>query len=139
MALCSVLTTLQKLTVVIYHIAMGSTLRDLRDYIESNGGKVVAVTTLTAPEKDYRISVSKENLENLNKYGGAVNELLREYGITDNIKGLTDREAKEIVGVLSDRGRAGENQKGIRGSFCLHARKIQEDYLLNASRQSVKV
>jgi len=92
------------------HIAMGSTLRDLRDYIESNGGNVVAITTLTAPEQDYRISISKENFENLSKYGEPLNELLREYGITDNIKGLTDREASEIIELLSDRGRNPETQ-----------------------------
>ena len=115
------------------HISMGSTLRDLRDYIESNGGNVVAVTTLTAPKHDYKISISKENFEKLSVYGEPLNEFLREYGITDNIKGLTDREATEIIGLLSDRGRNPETQEGIRRSACLHAREIQENYLANLS------
>ncbi|MCR5401186.1 MAG: Flp pilus assembly complex ATPase component TadA [Treponema sp.] len=111
------------------HISMGSTLRDLRDYIETNGGKVVAITTLTAPEQDYKISISKENIEKLSVYGEPINEFLREYGITDNIKGLTDREASEIIGLLSDRGRNPETQEGIRRSACLRLREIQENYL----------
>lgn len=115
------------------HISMGSTLRDLRDYIESNGGNVVAVTTLTAPEQDYKISISKENFEKLTVYGEPLNEFLREYGITDNIKGLTDREATEIIGLLSDRGRNPETQEGIRRSACLRCREIQENYLANLS------
>ena len=115
------------------HISMGSTLRDLRDYIESNGGNVVAVTTLTAPEQDYKISISKENFEKLSVYGEPLNEFLREYGITDNIKGLTDREATEIIGLLSDRGRNPETQEGIRRSACLRCREIQENYLANLS------
>ncbi len=115
------------------HISMGSTLRTLRDYIESNGGNVVAVTTLTAPKHDYKISISKENFEKLSVYGEPLNEFLREYGITDNIKGLTDREDTEIIGLLSDRGRNPETQEGIRRSACLRCREIQENYLANLS------
>ena len=94
---------------------------------------VVAVTTLTAPEQDYKISISKENFEKLSVYGEPLNEFLREYGITDNIKGLTDREATEIIGLLSDRGRNPETQEGIRRSACLRCREIQENYLANLS------
>ena len=66
---------------------------------------IQVLITLTAPEQDYKISISKENFEKLSVYGEPLNEFLREYGITDNIKGLTDREATEIIGLLSDRGR----------------------------------
>lgn len=127
------------------HISMGSTLRDMKNYIESNGGNVVAITTLTAPEKDYKISLSKENYEKLNQYGEPLNELLQEYGITDNLRGITDREAKEIVGLLSDRGRNPETQEGTRRIFCLRCRQIQEDYLLknpelhNSNQQQTKL
>lgn len=113
------------------HIALGGTLRDLKDYIESNGGKVVAITTLTAPEKDYKISLSKENLETLSQYGEPLNGLLQEYGITDNINGLTNKEAAEIIKLLSDRERIRDSSQGARASFCLRCRQIQENYLLN--------
>ena len=84
------------------HVTMGSTLRDLKDYIESKGGKVVAVSTLTASAGGTKLRPTEEQIKKLNEKG-ITNEQLRELGIADSTDGLTRREAAEIL-VLADKG-----------------------------------
>ena len=82
------------------HVTMGGTLRDLKDYIESKGGKVVAVTTLTASAGGSKLQPTAEQIEQL-KQKGITNEQLKELGIADDIAGLTKGEARELL-VLAD-------------------------------------
>lgn len=84
------------------HVTMGSTLRDLKDYIESKGGKVVAVSTLTASAGGTKLRPTEEQIKELTDKGIS-NEQLKELGIADSIDGLTRREAAEVL-VLADRG-----------------------------------
>ena len=111
------------------HIDSGSTLRDLKDYIESNGGNVVAFSTLTTLNYDTKILPSKENLEILNRYGEKVDELLYEYGITDNKQGLTDGEVQELIKLLSDRS-GNQRFEGRRQEyFAAACRAIKNEYV----------
>ena len=91
------------------HVNMGGSLRDLRDYIETNGGIVVAATSLTAEEDSDNLKISDENLKELSKWGESLNETLRYYGITDNYRGLTNKEAKYVLRLLANTRRAGRN------------------------------
>ncbi|UKK52167.1 hypothetical protein L6472_06185 [Prevotella sp. E13-17] len=92
------------------HVTMGGTLRDLKDYIESEGGKVVAVSTLTASAGGTKLKPTDEQIEQLNNKG-VTNEQLRELGIADSPEGLTRSEAKEILVLADGRG----NQVTSRG------------------------
>ena len=78
-----------------------------------------------------KIQVSKENLEKLNSYGEKLDELLKEYGITDNKSGLTAKEASEIICCLSDGRRSSEIEGGFRKSFVESLNSIKENYLSN--------
>ena len=89
------------------HVTMGGTLRDLKDYIESKGGKVVAVSTLTASAGSTKLRPTEEQIRQLNEKG-ITNEQLERAGIADSFDGLTRSEAREIL-VLADAG-------GDRGS-----------------------
>ena len=84
------------------HTDYGGTLRDFKDFIESKGGNVVAFSTLTSLNKETRILPDKENLSKLNRYGGKLDELLKQFGITDNKEGLTDGEVTGLLRLLSD-------------------------------------
>ncbi len=92
------------------HITMGSTLRDLKDYIESKGGKVVAVSTLTASAGGTKLIPTKEQIQQLNEKG-VTNEQLREIGIADSIEGLTRREAAEILVLVDRRGNSRSSRR----------------------------
>ena len=78
-----------------------------------------------------KIQVSKENLEKLNSYGEKLDELLKEYGITDNKSGLTAKEASEIICCLSDGRRSSEIEGGLRKGFIESLNSIKENYLSN--------
>lgn len=105
------------------HVTMGSTLRDLKDYIESKGGKVVAVSTLTASAGGTKLRPTEEQIRQLNEKA-ITNEQLRELGIADSIDGLTRREAAEVL-VLADRGGERGTAQGFHGLFGHGNRRLQ--------------
>ena len=57
---------------------------------------------MTSLNKETRILPDKENLSKLNRYGGKLDELLKQFGITDNKEGLTDGEVTGLLRLLSD-------------------------------------
>lgn len=85
---------------------MGGTLRDLKDYIESKGGKVVEVTALAASRWGTQLRPTEEQIRKL-KEKGIEDEQLREIGIADDIAGLTRAEAQEILVLVNSRGNQG--------------------------------
>lgn len=97
------------------HITMGCTVRDMKDYIESKGGKVVAVSTLTKSMGDAASLVPTEEDINSLKELGVTNEQLKEFGITDDINNLTRGESRHLR-VLSKSGR---NRRGSQKSTSL--------------------
>lgn len=112
------------------HVTMGGTLRDLKDYIESKGGKVVAVSTLTASAGGTKLRPTEEQIQQLNEKG-ITNEQLRELGIADNIDGLTRHEAAEIL-VLADKGRERGFETRPQRDFGVGSgtRQIEDEQLL---------
>ena len=99
------------------HITMGSTLRDLKDYIEGKGGKVVAISTLTASAGATKLRPTEQQKQQL-KERGVTNEQLRELGIADSADGLTRREAQEILVLANTRGnrRSSQGQERVSGT-----------------------
>ncbi len=91
------------------HVTMGGTLGDLKDYIESKGGKVVAVSTLTSSAGGTNLRPTDEQIKELTEKG-ITNEQLKELGIADNIGGLTRSEAREILVLADSRGNRGTSR-----------------------------
>lgn len=110
------------------HVDFGGTLRDLKDYIETNGGKVVAFSSLTSINQNVRISLSKETIHELEKYGDKLDDTLKYFGVTDNKYGLTESEATGILKLLSDRSRVKELEKGSSKDLGLSLCEIGEKY-----------
>ena len=110
------------------HVDFGGTLRDLKDYIETNGGKVVAFSSLTSINQNVRISLSKETIHELEKYGDKLDDTLKYFGVTDNKYGLTESEATGILKLLSDRSRVKELEKGSSKDLGLSLCEIGEEY-----------
>lgn len=130
------------------HVDYGGTLRDLKDFIESNGGKVVAFSTLTSITKDTKILPDKESVDKLNEYGGTIDELLRQFGITDNKAGLTDGETKSLLKILSNTSRDrkfGSRSQEIFGLLCqqasdeLKAKRKQEEKTRPVLNRFIKI
>lgn len=130
------------------HVDYGGTLRDLKDFIESNGGKVVAFSTLTSITKDTKILPDKESVDKLNEYGGTIDELLRQFGITDNKTGLTDGETKGLLKILSNTSRDrkfGSRSQEIFGLLCqqasdeLKAKQKQEEKTRPVLNRFIKI
>ena len=110
------------------HVDFGGTLRDLKDYIETNGGKVVAFSSLTSINQNVKISLSKKTIHELEKYGDKLDDTLKYFGVTDNKYGLTESEATGILKLLSDRSRVKELEKGSSKDLGLSLCEIGEKY-----------
>lgn len=94
----------QKYILVDDVVAQGGTLGALRAYIESAGGKVVAVTTLAA-SKPYSVVLAQKQktAKRLVKKFGAdeLRRFLHEQGIAGSYEGLTESEAKYLLSFAS--------------------------------------
>lgn len=91
------------------HITMGGTLRDLKDYIESKGGKVVAVSALSASAGGTKLTPTEEQIKAIEE-AGITNEQLKNLGIADNVYGITKSEAREILVLANGGGKSGSSQ-----------------------------
>ena len=79
------------------HVTQGGTLNELRKYIQSKGGKVVAVTTLTASQFSDTLSISADVIEALyKKFGNNLDEELKQAGIANGVAELTQSQAREL-------------------------------------------
>ncbi|KJU84816.1 protein TraN [Candidatus Magnetobacterium bavaricum] len=60
------------------HVGLGGTIANLRGYIEYNGGRVIAVSTLTESRDGRKLALRPETLEALEKkYGQELDEFWR--------------------------------------------------------------
>lgn len=90
------------------HVTQGGTLNELRKYIQSKGGKIVAVTTLTASQFSDTMSIGRDAMEALYaKFGNNLDEELKNAGIANGVAELTQSQARELrklrVDTLRDR------------------------------------
>ena len=92
-------------------ITSGAELRDLRDYVNSQGGNVVAMTTFGHGSfgklKDIRIDESYK--QKLGEAGVTDNDL-RKYGIASEIGCLTLGEAAKLTRMVNSRAKAKTSQ-----------------------------
>ena len=113
-------------------MTFGGTLNDLRDYIESNGGHVVACTVLAVGRNGSYLAVQPKTVEEIySKFGKEeINNLLREAGIAYDAESLTDRQARYIQNTdlftLRDRIDAEKASGGYRGGVSYTPREPGE-------------
>lgn len=91
-------------------IVQGGTVTDLRKYIESNGGHVVAVTTLATGRDATTLPISDETLDQIERKFGKdeLEQFLKEYNIAGGIESLTESEGRflnrwDILDALRER------------------------------------
>lgn len=85
------------------HVTQGGTLNELRKYIQSRGGKVVAVTTLTASQFSDTLPISRDAVLGLyTKFGNNLDEELQKAGIANGVAELTQSQARELLKLRAD-------------------------------------
>ena len=85
------------------HVKQGGTLNELRKYIQSRGGKVVAVTTLTASLFSDTLAINRDAEIGLyEKFGNTLDEELRTAGIANGVAELTQSQARELLKLRVD-------------------------------------
>ena len=94
-------------------ITSGAELRDMRDYIQSKGGNVVAMTTLGHGSygKLTDIRIDDRYIECL-KQNGITDKELRKYGIASEIGCLTLSEAAKLARLVNARAKAAASRLG---------------------------
>lgn len=94
-------------------VSSGATLRDMKDYIEANGGEVVQIMGMTASMGGHTIAPTEAHLNKLNELG-VTDEQLRQYGIAESTRHLTDGEAAKLIRLVNGRG-TGSTPEGPDG------------------------
>ena len=85
------------------HVTQGGTLNELRKYIQSRGGKIVAISTLTASQFSDTIAISSDAIQALHaKFGNNLDEELKEAGIANGVAELTQSQARELLKLRAD-------------------------------------
>ena len=85
------------------HVTQGGTLNELRKYIQSHGGKVVAISTLTASQFSDTIAITRDAMEALYaKFGSNLDEELKQAGIANGVAELTQSQARELRKLRAD-------------------------------------
>ncbi len=98
------------------HITQGGTINALRDYIERNGGKVVAVSALTLSQGSSILSPHKDTLDELYAKWPDIDNLLRIGGIAESAGALTQSQARYILKFSTDTFRNRAVAQGNEGS-----------------------
>ena len=80
-------------------VALGSTVADLRNYIEANGGNVVGAAAIGASnESSLKLAPKEETIARLENIGREeIENVLREEGIAASLEDLTEAEARNIA------------------------------------------
>ena len=89
----------QEYIIVDDHITQGGIVSELRHYIVNNGGKVVAVTGLTASTRSTTIAIQKETIAGLERKFGreSLEPIIRESNIAGRLEALTESEGRYIL------------------------------------------
>lgn len=80
------------------HVTDGGTFNDLRKYIETNGGKVVAATALSASRGGTYLAIQDKTADAIyDKYGDSIDSVLKDAGIAGDVRSLTDKQGRYIL------------------------------------------
>lgn len=91
-------------------LTTGGTTNQLRKYIESKGGKVVAISSLSASKGGTYLAVQEKNVKLIRQIfsdKGDIDTILRKAGIAHDVESLTDKEAAQIIQYSSGRKKDG--------------------------------
>lgn len=81
-----------KYVIVDDHVTSGTTINELRKYIENSGGFVACATTLSASRGSTFLPILLTTVNSLyRKYGTNCSDLLESAGITDDVHTLTNK------------------------------------------------
>ena len=78
------------------HVGLGGTLANLRGHIEANGGRVIAMTTLTESRDGRRISLRSHTLDMLRERHGEALDIFWQNQFGYGIDSLTELEAQNL-------------------------------------------
>ncbi len=80
-------------------VTQGGTLNELKKYIEGQGGKVVACSTLGFTQYSSVLQITDENIKRLERKFGRdeIEKYLKEYGIGERIEDITNGEARHLL------------------------------------------
>lgn len=97
------------------HITQGGTVNALRDHIEANGGKVVAIAALTLSQGSSILSPRKETLDEIKRKWPDIDDLLKSAGIAERADALTESQLRYILKFSTDTFRDRVAQAGREG------------------------
>lgn len=97
------------------HITQGGTVNALRDHIEANGGKVVAIAALTLSQGSSILSPRKETLDEIKRKWPDIDGLLKSAGIAERADALTESQLRYILKFSTDTFRDRVAQAGREG------------------------
>ena len=108
------------------HVTKGGTLRDLKDYIESKGGKVVAVSTLSASAGGTKLTPTEEQIKELEQYG--LHELRggKETSSGTRTGDDTGENQRDARGREARRGDSGQASSGAQGGQTQIAEQLRQ-------------
>src|SRR5690554_3061446 len=80
-------------------VTQGGTLNELKKYIEGQGGKVVACSTLGFTKYSAVLQITDENIKRLERKFGRdeIEKYLKEFGIGERIEDITNGEARHLL------------------------------------------
>ena len=84
------------------HITQGGTVNALRDHIESHGGKVVAVASLTLSQGSSILAPNKETIDAVRRKHEGIDQTLRDIGVADSLECLTQSECRYLASLSPD-------------------------------------
>ena len=88
--------------VVDDHITQGGTVNALRDHIESHGGKVVAVASLTLSQGSSTLAPTQETIDAVRRKHEGIDQTLKALGIADGVECLTQSECRYLASLSPD-------------------------------------
>lgn len=93
-------------------VSSGATIRDMKDFIQSQGGNVIAVTSLSTSRGATFIAPKEERIQELEDLG-VTDEQLSRLGISNSIRNLTSNEAERLARLVEGRQRERENPQEL--------------------------
>lgn len=97
------------------HITQGGTVNALRDHIEANGGKVVAIAALTLSQGSSILAPRKETLDEIKRKWPDIDDLLKSADIAERADALTESQLRYILKFSPDTFRDRVAQAGREG------------------------
>ena len=123
--------------VVDDHITQGGTVNALRDHIESHGGKVVAVASLTLSQGSSILAPNKETIDEVRRKHEGIDQTLQDLGIADSVECLTQSQCRYLASLSPDGLRDRVSAERLAGRVEGDGRDARGRRAAPASREAV--